>query len=774
MKKSRLITILVLAGMLGGGVAFYLYFSGFTRVVVKKFEGRLWELPARVYARPLALYPGLSLSLDAFVQELSLLAYHKVEKPQELKTAGEYFQDQTEVTFFCRPFNFGDKTSASFRLKVRFEAGRVAGLKNLDNGIAPEMVELDPVLVGSFYPISGEDRILTYLKEIPPLLPRTILCVEDRTFYTHHGVDPRSIFRALWVNLKNSQRTQGASTLTQQLARNFFLTNEKTWIRKVNELFMALVLELKYDKDEILEAYVNEVYLGQDGDRSIHGFGLASVFYFGTAARNLEIHETALLVGMLKGPSQYNPRKFPDRAINRRNTVLKMMHDQKIISERQMIKALAKPLGVIEDPVHGNSLFPDYLDLVKRQLLKEYREAELRSMGLRIFTALDPQVQQAAVNAVQGQLKKIAAHKGLPEENLEASVVVTSSGSNEIQAVVGGKHPFSMGYNRALDARRPIGSLVKPVVFLAALSRPQAYTLITRVDDGKITLKEPDGSSWSPRNFDRQYHGQVPLYLALVHSYNSATVRIGMDIGLEAIWNTLKHMGITEKPSLYPSSLLGTLEMSPVEVAQIYQTLASGGFYSPVRSIRAIYTAEGELLQRYPLTIEQHLDPGAVFLANKMLQAVVLDGTAKNLEKILPRELGVAGKTGTTNELKDSWFAGFTGSRVAVVWVGRDDNQSCNLTGASGAMQIFGDLMNQIPNQPLTLVAPESIEWAVIDAETGLRTDEACPGAMVIPFIKGSVPKEMSSCTRGIIPLQTQEKTLTPRALFDYLKDLFK
>lgn len=769
MKKTGLILIIVLVGLLGAGAGVYRHFSGFDKVVKEKFEGRLWELPARVYARPQVLYPGMELFSQALAQELVLMGYQRVRLLQELDVPGKYIQKKNQFTLFCRPFDFGDRQTPACRLVLEIEKNKIMTLKNLDTGLVLDMVQLDPVLVGSFFPVSREDRILIDLTNLSSLLPDTLICVEDRGFYTHSGVDFQAILRAMLVNIRNWEMTQGASTITQQLARNFFLTKEKTLTRKVNELFMAAALERNHDKQQIIEAYVNEVYLGQDGNRAVHGFGLASVFYFGKSIQDLQAHEVALLVGMLKGPSYYNPRKYPDRATSRRNTVLRMMGDQHLISGEQMETQLAMPLGVIETPMQGNSPFPFYLDLVKRQLLTEYREVDLRSMGLRIFTALDPQVQMAARQTLSSQLKKISAEKKIGM--LEAGVVVTATGSNEIQALVGGNHPHDKGFNRALNARRPIGSLIKPAVFLTALSRPNAYTLVTRVDDGPITIKVQDGKDWVPENFDRHYHGQVPLYLALVNSYNVSSVRMGMDVGLSNVLETLQKMGVKRDAPLYPSSLLGSLEMSPLEVAQMYQTLASGGFYSPARSIRAIYTPQGKLLERYPLTIEQRLDPGAVFLVNKMLQAVVLDGTGKSLKEILPRDLGVAGKTGSTNDLKDSWFAGFTGNRLAVVWVGRDDNQTCNLTGSAGAMQVFGHLMNQISNQALDLVVPENVEWAVVDAITGLRTDETCSNAMAIPFINGSVPNKVTSCT-GRLPVGKIKQK--PRYLIDWLKELVK
>ena len=775
MKKRRLFVLFFLFLLIGAVTAYFNYFSKFNKVVQEKFQGRLWELPARVYARPLEVYPGMSLSPDMLEKELILMAYQRVWEPDSLDLPGRYVRIGDSFELFCRAFDFGDEKRPEHRLYIKIEGGKIAKLKNPLTRSHKEMDRLDPVVVGSFYPDSKEDRMLVEFKQIPALLAKTIIAVEDRTFYTHHGVDLKSIFRAMLVNIKNRRMTQGASTITQQLARNFFLTREKTLIRKVNEFFMAVALELNHNKNDILEAYINEVYLGQDGNRAVHGFGLASAFYFGKSIKDLKAHEIALLVGMLKGPSYYHPWKHPDRAEQRRNIILKMMGEQQIISEIKLKNALNAPLDIIKNPGRGHSPFPFYLDLVKRRLLKEYREADLQSMGLKIFTTLDPQVQMAAEQSVADQLNQIAANKGLSSNVLETGAVVTATGSNEVLALVGGKDSHFSGFNRALDARRPIGSLVKPAVFLSALSQPESYTLVTQVDDGPIKISNPDGSPWVPRNFNRQYHGRVNLYQALVNSYNAATVRIGMELGVSTVLDTLRKMGFENKVAAYPSVLLGSIEMSPFQIAQVYHTLSSGGFFTPVRSIRTIYTSDGEILQRYPLTIEQRFDPGIVFLLNKMLQAVVVEGTARSLNKWLSKDLEIAGKTGTTNDLKDSWFAGFSGNRLSVVWVGRDDNQPAGLTGSAGALQVFGRLMSRIPNQPLSLLPPENVEWAVIDPNSGFLTHEACPNAMAVPFVRGSAPSEFVSCQSARFGFPVPDKEIKkPKDFIDWLKGVFQ
>ena len=492
----RLIIFLLLCACL----AFIGYAYLINHQVAQRFKHRLWDIPAKVYARPMTLYPGLQLSAKALGQELDLMGYRRVSTQAQLTVPGTYTRYQGRFVLNCRPFDFGSRRRPMRRIELTISRGSIARLKSSDN--TADMAQLDPVLIGQFYPASMEDRVLVNTEDIPVLLKKTIVAVEDKNFYSHYGIDFKSIFRAIVVNVREGKFTQGASTLTQQLAKNFFLSPEKTLKRKLSEAFVAAAIERQYTKNEILEAYINEVYLGQDGARAIHGFGLAAQFYFGKSLDLLSPGETALLVGMLKGPSVYNPRVHVERTTARRNTVIGLMADQGLISAAQRAKLLGSPLGVI--PVPRQWRFPFYLDLVKRRLLTAYREKDLKTMGLRIFTPFDPLVQ-------------IAAEKGVSDfmagrnSKLEAGVVVTACATNEIQALVGGKEPKFQGFNRALDAERPIGSLVKPAVYLSALERPDKYTLVTRIDDGPVSLKS-GGQIWKPMNYDRRFHGEIPLY----------------------------------------------------------------------------------------------------------------------------------------------------------------------------------------------------------------------------------------------------------------------
>lgn len=754
--------LLLIAGIWAG-----IFVARLSNEARERFAGKKWELPARIYARPLELYAGLQLSPDRFERELSLMQYRQVPR---IDAAGSFSRIDNAFTLFTRAFHFGDGLEPSRKFRVTFQENRIINVTEIDTGEAVSLARIDPAHIGSFYPTHNQDRLWVRFKDLSPELIQTIMAVEDRDFYDHWGVRPMAILRAMVVNIKEGRAVQGGSTLTQQLVKNLFLTREQTISRKVKEAIMALSLEWHYDKDRIFEAYINEVYMGQDGKRSIHGFGMASRFYFGRSLDDLRPKEVALLVGLLKGPSYYDPRRHPERATERRNVVLKVMDELKLIRPDEAKAAMDSPLDVIPKPPSGDSPFPPFFELVKRKLFEEYKEDDLRTEGLRIFTTLDPQVQFAAEAAVAERLSRLEEYRNLPPGELQAAAIVTATAGNDVLALVGDRDPDGRGFNRALDARRSIGSLIKPVVYLTALTQPERYSLVTPLDDSEIEVPVRGRGDWSPKNYDNQYHGMVPLYRALARSYNVATVRLGMSVGVEKVLETVRKLGVEGDFPAYPSVLLGTMSMSVIDVARIYQTFASGGFSSPVRAIQGVYKPDGTALQRYPLTVKQSVDPAAVYLLNKALQAVVVEGTAKSLTHLLPGKMAVAGKTGTTNDLRDSWFAGFTGNRLAAVWVGRDDNQPCGLSGSTGALQIWGDLMSRILNTPLRLSEPENVTWEVVNLKTGFLTGKNCPDAVSIPFIAGHEPKFRMTCGKSPI---TDPQQAPDDDFLDRLKEMF-
>lgn len=706
------------------------------------FEGKRFALPARVYARALELYPGAPIDVQDFGAELARLGYRDSPDPRE---PGSYRRTLRGYELTTREFTFWDGRQPPKGLRVEFEDGRISHLVSLETGEPVTLVRLDPPPIGGIYPGHNEDRLLVKLEQAPADLVNALLAIEDRKFYSHGGLDPRGMARAL-LSTVSGKGVQGGSTITQQLVKNFFLTAERTLWRKFTEMLMAVLLELHYDKREILETYLNEVYLAQDANRAIHGFGLASHFLFDRPLERLELHQAALLAGMVKGPSYYDPRRQPERALERRNLVLHEMARLGYISQERYVAAKAQPLGIAARPPTGTSPYPAFLDLVYRQLKRDYHETDLRSEGLQIFTTLDPRVQQTAEQILATRLGQIEKARRLAPGTLEGAVVVTSTATGEVLAVVGGREARFAGFNRALDARRAVGSLVKPVVYLAALEQPEHYTLVTPLDDGPLVWSERGIEDWVPSNYDKQHHGIVPLRTALAHSYNVATARLGLSLGVERVMRKAERLGVGRTLKVYAASLLGVNELTPIEVAQVYQTFADGGFRTPLRAIREIVTADGKPLQRYPLTVEQVANPAAVYLLTAALQGVVRTGTAKGLAQYLPPELGIAGKTGTTDALRDSWFAGFSGDRVAVVWVGRDDSGPTGLTGASGAMAVWGEMMARLSPEPLAPPMPEGVELVWIDPESGQRTDNGCPGAVELPFIAGSAPVEATPC----------------------------
>ncbi len=717
--------LLPLALLLGG---YMLYLD---RQVVALFDGQRWALPARVYARPLELYPGMVLRPEQLIAELKRLHYRATPDP---KIAGAYQRRGDQFTLHARAFSFWDGAQAAQRLQLRFSAGTLAELRLEDNAAPLALARLDPPLIASIYPTDHQDRVLVPLDEVPQFVTAALMAVEDRGFYDHFGIDPRGVARALLTNVRAGGMVQGGSTLTQQLVKNFYLSAERTLWRKFNEALMALILELRYSKAQILEAYLNEIYLGQQGERAIHGFALASHFYFDRPLDQLDLPKIALLVGLARAPSAYNPRRFPERALERRAVVLQVLHEVGLIDAKALRQAKATPLGITAKPPGGATLYPAFLELVRRQLQRDYREADLRSEGLRIFTTLDPLAQQAAETALATKLRGLERGRFRPD-TLEGALVLSRTQDGEVIAVVGGRDAQFSGFNRAINALRPIGSLIKPAVYLTALTQ-RRHTLVSLIDDGPLELKPTQGPVWRPQNYDHQHHGQVPLHIALAQSYNIANVRIGLEVGVDAVLQTLTQLGVNRKIQPYPSILLGALELTPLEVAQMYQTLAGGGFYTPLRTIREILDAQGKPLQRYPLTVQQTVNPAAVFALNFALREVVERGTARALNGLIP--VAVAGKTGTTDELRDSWFAGFSEDVLAVAWVGRDDNKPTGLSGAKGALPVWAETMRHLPLQALQLVPPEGIEWAQI---------QGCGSSGRFPFLAGTSANARAQCT---------------------------
>lgn len=719
-------------------ISFLSYLFYLDKQITHRFEGRIWQLPAHVYARPLELFVGKSISVKQTLFELDYLNYQKVEKLPQKTAQYRHWDNNFEIK--TRDFIFWDGNEKSHTIRVTIEDNTVTQLTEIYTGKPADLVRFDAGYLTGIFPSHSQDRVLLKLDDVPDMFIKMLLLIEDRRFFSHWGVDPLSIARALLVNIYSGQTVQGGSTLTQQLVKNLFLTQDKTIVRKVNEAFMSLLLELHYDKKLILETYLNEIYLGQDGRRAIHGFGLASEFYFGKSLKQLSIDEMAILIGMVKGASYYNPKRNPEHARKRRNVVLDTMKQSALITARQSEKLTNRPVVTVKHASSG--LYPAFIDLVKLQLQQDYKSDDLSSEGLRVFTTLDPYIQFNTEQAVIKTLPQLSANK-----ELQAAVVVVSPSNGDLLAVVGDRKPSFKGFNRALNAERQIGSLIKPVIYLTALQNTSEYTLSTMLDDSEFIFKTPQQDDWQPKNYDKEYHGEVTLYEALLKSYNVPAVRTGLDVGLENVIETLSALGYHKPVSAYPSLTLGTMNMTPLDIAAIYQTFAANGFHSPLRSVHAVLDKERLPLERYSLDVDNQVSPEAMTIVNSALIDVAKYGTARLLADQLP--LQVAGKTGTSDDLRDSWFAGFSGDILAVVWTGYDDNHPTTLTGSSGAMKIWKNLVKEVAYKPYTLPQIPGLEKYWVDGKSGLLTEKDCENAVELLFIEGSQPQQTSDCEGG-------------------------
>jgi len=732
---------LLAAGLLIGIMGPWL--AWLNHLVTSEFEGRKWDLPSRVFARPLSLYPGMPLTVEELSAELEVAGYRRAKgAPQP----GTWSGSGGRFAVHRRPFRFDDGRQEALRFDLELASGEVSGLASASGPL--DLVRLDPAEIASIYPLHDEDRTLVAIADVPELLVTGLQAVEDRHFKSHPGIHLRGILRALVANIRAGETVQGGSTLTQQLVKNYYLSSERSLPRKVNEALMALLLEWHYDKAEILEAYLNEIFLGQHGSHGVHGFARASEFYFGQPLDQLGSDQVALLVGLVRGASFYNPRRNPERALERRNRVLQIFFESGLVSAAERTAAQARPLGVTAAPGTGGSRYPAFLDLVRRQLRSDYRDDDLRNEGLRIFTTLAPWEQQTAEQAVADGLRQLG-ERGLPRD-LQGALVLADVASGEVRAVVGDRVPRRAGFNRALDARRQIGSVVKPLIYLLALEHQADYNLLTRIRDEPIALKQPDGSVWSPDNYDNISHGELTLLEALTRSYNQATVRLGLNIGVQHLVARLRQLGITAPLEAVPSTLLGAVELTPFEVAQVYQSLAAGGYTVRLRSVTAVQTADGQSLNRYPLRLVPQERRDAVAVLNYALTQVIERGTARELPGLLGTRVTIAGKTGTTNERRDSWFVGYTRDRLAVSWVGRDDNRPAGVTGGNAAMQLWAGLFRQLPLKPVDLDMPEGAWWVWVDPELNALSDRSCKGAEQLPFIEGTEPGSESPCLARI------------------------
>ncbi len=717
----RLTKIGFVLGLLGcvvvGGYLFHL-----DRTITKTFEGRRWSEPAQVYAQPLELFTGVALSQAELVYELQRVGYARrgtTDVPGTFNITGN------RLRAYLRGFEFMDGYRDAVRIEASFAGKTLTALTA--NGEPAVIVQLEPPSIGSFFPSHGEDRVILTPEQVPPLLREGLKLVEDKNFEKHLGFDLRGILRAVWVNLRAGERQQGGSTLTQQLVKSYFLDNRRTYGRKLRELAMAIILEARFEKADLLNAYINEIYLAQDGARAIHGFGLGAEFYFNKPLAELDTQEIALLLTVIRGPTHYNPWRYSERVRERRDRIITTLAEGGLIDQAEATQAARAPLALAGTTRPGGSYYPAFMDLVRDQLNNSYPPKALASQGLRIFTTLKPIVQDRLQDSANKALAQIEVQKPATTANdnpLQVAAVVTQSQTGDVLALLGGRGRG--GYNRALKASRPVGSLIKPAVYLTALERPD-FHLATQIQDTQVNLAQPNGETWTPSNFDEEVHGSVPLIRGLADSLNLATVQLGLQLGVPEITSRLEELVADFEPNPYPSMLLGAVNMNVLQVNELYGNFASGGFHSRPKAVIAVLDETNTPLSRYPLQTTQSIGSDAVAQLTEGMRVAMQRGTGRSSQLA---QQGVAGKTGTSNDFRDSWFAGFDAATLAVVWVGFDNNNSTGLTGASGALRVWDTFMTNTPLAPLqpTIASSETggMQTKQFDFNTGLAAVTGC------------------------------------------------
>ncbi|CAE6893627.1 Cell wall formation. Synthesis of cross-linked peptidoglycan from the lipid intermediates. The enzyme has a penicillin-insensitive transglycosylase N-terminal domain (formation of linear glycan strands) and a penicillin-sensitive transpeptidase C-terminal domain (cross-linking of the peptide subunits) [Vibrio sp. B1REV9] len=703
-KRSWLKTIWSFSWKAGVALVAVLVFVGIylDSVVKERFDGQLFDLPTVVYARILTLSPGENISVKEMRNELDVLNYRKVSQP---RYPGEYSSSSTRIELIRRPFEFTDGPEPDRHVMLHFSDSGLQRIQSLESKGDLGYLRIEPKMLGMLEKDQNEQRLFLRRDQFPEILVDALLATEDRDFYQHDGVSPLAIGRALVANIKAGRTVQGGSTLTQQLAKNLFLTRDKTLWRKVREAYIALILDYRYSKDRILEAYLNEVYLGQSGGDAIHGFGLASRYYFGQPIQELRIDQLAMLVGMVKGPSYYNPIRYPERTKERRDLVLRLLMQQDMLTAEQYEQAVNRPLDTQSKPRIA-SRQPAYFQQLNIELKEKVGDNFKSDTGLRLFTSLDPVSQSKLEKAIAKKVPELAQRAG---KELEAAAVAVDRHSGEVRAMVGGKRVGYEGFNRALNASRPIGSLVKPAIYLTALEQPEKYNLATTLHDTPLSLKGSKGTVWSPRNFDRKFRGDVPLYLALAKSLNVPTVRLGMQLGIPEVSDTLGRLGVDKQEIRpVPSMFLGAFSLTPFEVAQMYQTLTNSGKRAKLSALRSVIDMDGNVLYQSLPKSSPAVDEQAAWLTTYAMKQGVAQGTGRFLQSQFAWA-ALAGKTGTSNDSRDSWFVGIDGREVTTIWLGRDDNKSTKLTGSSGALRVYAEYLQQRIPERLDLPWPREV-----------------------------------------------------------------
>ena len=750
MKRWR--RALLIAGAVGLGVLVvaaiiaFPILRGLDAQVVETLNGRRWDFPSRIYSDAFLVYPGLDLKAAGFADRLQRLGYRRVEGDAPLKK-GNYRQRPGGFELVLHDLAYPGQPPSEHAVQLALDGDVLTSMHDQHSGEELFSLQLEPEIVSGLFDTTFEARREVHLEDLPELLPRAVIAVEDRRFYDHHGIDPVGILRAAATNVRSGGVVQGGSTLTQQLIKNFFLSEERTMRRKVQEAVMALLVERRYDKHEILDAYLNEIYLGQNGVQGVFGVWEAAQFYFARPPEELTVAEIALLAGMIRAPNIYSPFRSPDRARARRDVVLGLLRDDGAIDDEQYRTALAEPLPQAPRLASGNAA-PYFVDYLRGELESAYSPELLTTRGLGISTSLDVELQQQAVEAVRDGLAELEKrHPALtadPNRRVQAALVALRPQTGGVVAMVGGRDYASSQFNRAIQARRQPGSVFKPVVFLAAYERAERdgepLTARTELLDAPFDWSY-DGQVWRPANYGNRYMGAVPARTALEQSLNAATARLAQQTGLPAILDTARRAGITSPLPQVPSVVLGAAEVTPFEVAQVYAVLANQGLRAEARAITKVVDRQGQVIERHPLAVQRAASPEAAFLVTYLMKGVLDRGTG-HAARTRGFTRPAAGKTGTTNDGRDAWFAGFTPDLVTVVWVGFDDGAPLGMTGAEAALPIWTNFMKTATaaSPAADFVPPTGVALVRIDPYTGGIATPQCPETIVEAFPRGREP----------------------------------
>ncbi len=736
---------------LTGGAGFYLW--RLDRTVVRLFENNRFAVPSAVYAAPTEIRPAQPIDRDGLTALLRQLEYvpgrNEKLKPGEYRAVGKQRLDVR-----VRPFKLPGSNDAlgNRTLTLTFarqgDGATVTAIRDAA-GRSLARMQLEPMMLGRFYGAAHATRELVHYDAIKPRFVPALLAAEDSRFFEHPGIDFMGVLRAAWVNLFRGQIVQGGSTVTQQLVKNLWLTPERTFRRKISEALMAVLLERHYSKEEILETYANAIYLGQRGSIQVLGVAEASRLYFGKHPRDLSWGEAATLAGLIRSPALYNPFQHPKRSMKRRDHVLRRMNDLGFLNESELKAALNEPLRT-ESTSSENRRARYFLDYLARNLRTQHGDEALETDGLRIQSTISAPLQLAAEESVRNGLAYLQArHKKLSGIPLQAALISIEPYTGRILAWVGGRSYGDSQFDRVEQARRQIGSLIKPFIFYTAVR--EGYDVTSRWSNEPLAVETPKGI-WTPENYSKLTGGEATMRRALEESLNLPAVRMALQVGLSEVEKTLRAAGFDGAVPLVPALALGAIEASPLDVARMYATLASGGRQASPRALDAVTDDGNRVLRTYLQQPRETLDARAAYITNQMLIGVIRNGTGVAAQRV-PYAGDLAGKTGTTSDYRDAWFAGFTPNLVTVVWVGSDDNRDLGMTGSQLALPIWGEYMltavRWLEAEPFG--QPEGVEWIEVDTKTGELATEGCPTKQKEVFLSTNVPTKRCHVHGGIL-----------------------